>query len=161
MYIYLYQHVRYILFVFAHMKTSIPCSGRFKKVPLLIYTRYKPLFGAFQEGSLAPSSEIQKPLLGPSRRLGRSGPGLGGGGPRPPGARAQRRGLRLRVRLGGALDLGSAPECVPQKKIPGEPVTHDYGLLYTNNDLLWGIVASCFQLPGCPGTWNPKVCESM
>ena len=31
-----------------------------------------------------------------------------------------------------------------------EPLAHNYGLLYTNG-LLWGIVASCFQLLGCPG----------
>ena len=28
----------------------------------------------------------------------------------------------------------------------GQPVTHHYGLLYTNNGLLWGIVAYDFQL---------------
>ena len=31
-------------------------------------------------------------------------------------------------------------------------MAHNYGLLLTNNGLLWGIVAYCFQLLGCPGS---------
>ena len=30
-------------------------------------------------------------------------------------------------------------------------VAHNYGLLEANYDLLWGIVAYYFQLLGCPG----------
>ena len=32
-------------------------------------------------------------------------------------------------------------------------MAHDYGLLETNNGLLWGIVAYNFQLLGCPGPY--------
>ena len=37
------------------------------------------------------------------------------------------------------------------KNHPGEPVAQNYGLLETNNGLLWAIVAYYFQLLGCPG----------
>ena len=35
--------------------------------------------------------------------------------------------------------------------LPGEPVAHNYGLLYTSNGLLRGRAAYIFQLLGCPG----------
>ena len=37
------------------------------------------------------------------------------------------------------------------KIIPGKPVAYNYGLLSTNNGLLWGIVANYFGLLGVPG----------
>ena len=60
--------------------------------------------------------------------------------------------------LGGAeRTVGAATQTsYPKgsKYLPGEPVAHNYGLLETNNVLLWGIVADYFQLLGCPGNYR-------
>ena len=45
----------------------------------------------------------------------------------------------------------------PKKHLPGEPVACSYGLLSVNYGLLWGIVACCFGLLGCPGMYHVEV----